>query len=35
MNKDLEMTVDQPIAGHFYWTIVFFGRPAMSPRVVD
>jgi hypothetical protein len=29
------MTVDQPIAGHFYWTIVWLGQPGDVPRVVD
>jgi hypothetical protein len=35
MNKDLEMTVDQPIAGHFYWTIVRLGPSGDVPRIVD
>ena len=35
MHKDLEMTVDQPIAGHFYWTIVRLGQAGEVPRVVD
>ncbi len=35
MNKDLEMTVDQPIAGHYYWAIVWLGHAGDVPRVVD
>lgn len=35
MTKDLEMTVDQPIAGHFYWTIVWLGQAGDVPRIVD
>ena len=28
-------TVDQPIAGHFYWTIVWLGQAGDVPRVID
>jgi hypothetical protein len=31
----LELTVDQPIAGHFYWTIVWLGQAGDVPRVID
>jgi hypothetical protein len=35
MNQELQVIVDQPMAGHFYWTIVHFGRPGESHTVVD
>ncbi|VTU45593.1 hypothetical protein SRS16P3_00465 (plasmid) [Variovorax sp. SRS16] len=35
MKNGLELTVDQPIAGHFYWTIVWLGQAGDTPRVVD
>jgi hypothetical protein len=35
MNKNLELTIDQPIAGHFFWTIVWLGHAGDVPRVVD
>lgn len=33
--KELELVVDEPIAGHFYWTIVSPGRLGELPRVID
>lgn len=35
MNINLELSIDQPIAGHFYWTIVCLGQAGDAPRVVD
>jgi len=35
MNPDLQVIVDQPSAGHFYWTIVHLGRPGEMHSVVD
>ncbi len=35
MNKNLELTIDQPIAGHFFWTIVWLGQAGDVPRIVD
>lgn len=35
MKNDLELIVDEPIAGHFYWTILWRGQPGELPRVVD
>ena len=35
MHKELELIVDEPIAGHYYWTIARPGRPGELPFVVD
>jgi hypothetical protein len=35
MNQDLQVIVDQPSLGHFYWTIVHLGRPGEMHSVVD
>jgi len=35
MDIDLELSIDQPTAGHFYWTIVCLGQAGDGPRVVD
>jgi len=35
MNQDLQVIVDQPSAGHFYWTIVHLGKPGEMHSVVD
>jgi hypothetical protein len=34
MKHNLEMIVDQPMAGHFYWTIVEVGQAGEAHRVV-
>jgi hypothetical protein len=33
--KELELVVDEPTTGHFYWTIISPGRLGELPRVVD
>ncbi|MET0209854.1 MAG: hypothetical protein ABWZ88_04855 [Variovorax sp.] len=35
MNNELELLVDEPIPGHFYWTIVCRESPDDEPEVVD
>ncbi len=35
MTRDLQMIVDQPSTGHFYWTIIDFGDRDEDPSVVD
>ena len=35
MTKDLQLIVDQPSAGHFYWTIVDLGGRGEEHSVVD
>ncbi|MEJ8859863.1 hypothetical protein WKW79_35310 [Variovorax robiniae] len=35
MKQDLQLIVDQSVAGHFYWTIVHLGQPGELARVMD
>ncbi|PSL80570.1 hypothetical protein C7T35_31740 [Variovorax sp. WS11] len=35
MNMNLELSIDQPIAGHFYWTIVGLDQAGDHQRLVD
>jgi hypothetical protein len=35
MHQDLQVIVDQPSTGHFYWTIVHLGRPGETHSVID
>jgi len=35
MNTGLELIVDEPVEGHFYWTIVWRGHAGDLPRVID
>jgi len=35
MTKELQLIVDQPSAGHFYWTIVYLGERGEDHSVVD
>jgi len=35
MKKNLELLVDEPIPGHYYWTIVIAGQSCDPPTVVD
>ncbi|WP_162565848.1 hypothetical protein [Variovorax sp. SRS16] len=35
MKKNLELIVDEPIPGHYYWTIIVSGQPGDTPTVVD
>ncbi|MGJ7506558.1 hypothetical protein [Variovorax sp. GT1P44] len=35
MSRDLQVIVDQPSAGHFYWTIVYLGVQGEEHSIVD
>ena len=35
MNNGLELLIDEPIDGHYYWTIVWRGQAGELPRVLD
>jgi hypothetical protein len=35
MKKNLELIVDEPIPGHYYWTIVVAGQSCGTPTVID
>lgn len=35
MPQELELIVDEPIAGHYFWTVMRPGRPGEQPRVID
>lgn len=35
MTRELQVIVDQPSMGHFYWTIVYLGVPGEMHSVVD
>ncbi|VTU19255.1 hypothetical protein [Variovorax sp. PBL-E5] len=35
MKNNLELIVDEPIPGHYYWTIIVSGQPGDTPTVVD
>ncbi|RZL87492.1 MAG: hypothetical protein EOP82_26410 [Variovorax sp.] len=35
MKQDLELIVDEPIPGHFYWTIVRMGQPGELHSIVN
>ena len=35
MTKDLQVIVDQPVAGHYYWTVVDLGVHGEEHAVVD
>jgi hypothetical protein len=35
MNKALELVIDEPTEGHFFWTLINMTRPGEKPLVVD
>jgi hypothetical protein len=35
MKKNLELIVDEPIPGHYYWTLVVSSQSTGKPTVVD
>jgi hypothetical protein len=35
MQEKLELIVDEPIVGHFFWTVIRPGRSGEQPRVID
>lgn len=35
MDTGLELVIDEPIPGHFYWTIVWRGQAGDLPRLID